>query len=399
MYVMRKIKLDYLDKILFCVFTFALIVYIFLWFKGYQLQEVTIGGIGGEQDIPLLQSYKTLFALSIVVITCVSCLRYKIKMLYTGKLLLVWAFYMLLLTFLNMDNKTIANYCNQFTSMSLWIFVYLFVYSFYLRYGNVLNVNKYVILLVVYFLVLFMLNYITVKSVGISWAMIESYYFIMMIPFVLLLSFKWRFLLLFLILIGTVLAAKRTGTLACVISLFLYFLLIGRNFLKKVKMIFVALIMVFLFYEVTSHFFKDQFIHLVERYVSISEDGGSGREEVFPVILDMILTSDLEDIIFGHGYNMVIEDSPYRLSAHNDFLEVTYDYGILGLLIYLLFYYSIFSKIRRVGKHEIKVAIFLSGLLLFVVSLASHLILFPTSIICLCIFWGYIDGAIVRNEI
>ena len=58
--------------------------------------------------------------------------------------------------------------------------------------------------------------------------------------------------------------------------------------------------------------------------MEISDTGGSGRDKVWKKTCEMIAESDFPYFIMGHGYNQVVQDSPLKLSAHNDFLEIIY---------------------------------------------------------------------------
>ena len=58
----------------------------------------------------------------------------------------------------------------------------------------------------------------------------------------------------------------------------------------------------------------------------------------------------------GHGYNAVLVDSPIHLSAHNDFLEILYDYGLVGLSLYLVFVLSFLKVSLRAFRKNADIA-------------------------------------------
>ena len=131
---------------------------------------------------------------------------------------------------------------------------------------------------------------------------------------------------------------------------------------------------------------------LIGRFESISEDKGSGRGDLFLMVWELILKSDTLELIFGHGYNSVVEVLEY--SAHNDFLEVMYDQGIIGLGLYVCIYISLIRTIKKIKEKTLRDSFRMSIFLFFIVSLTSHLILFTSSIICLSTFWGMVDSTI-----
>ena len=59
------------------------------------------------------------------------------------------------------------------------------------------------------------------------------------------------------------------------------------------------------------------------------EDITNGREGIYLVTIDMIARSSSDHLLFGHGHNGVKSDSFLNISAHNEFLEIIYDYGII----------------------------------------------------------------------
>ena len=73
-------------------------------------------------------------------------------------------------------------------------------------------------------------------------------------------------------------------------------------------------------------------VNVTNRFEAMNEDEGNGRLDIYSDVFVQYLDSDLFSQLFGHGYNMVsvVLKGP---SAHNDFLEVLYDYGIIGFII------------------------------------------------------------------
>lgn len=79
----------------------------------------------------------------------------------------------------------------------------------------------------------------------------------------------------------------------------------------------------------------------------IAEDGGSNRLFIYGQLWLAQKSSDLLHWIIGSGYNSVLLSKictdgvlGENVSAHNDFLEVLYDYGIVGLLGYVSFLFA-----------------------------------------------------------
>ena len=140
---------------------------------------------------------------------------------------------------------------------------------------------------------------------------------------------------------------------------------------------------------------------VIDRLLSTGQTSNEGREDVWPVVISMIRHSDIIALIFGHGFDTVIENSPLALSAHCDFLEVIYDYGVSGLLLYLTFYKRLwngFIKMYRQGS-ELAAPMSFTFVTAFVVSLFSHLIIFPTYFLGFCLFWGLAMGSVDSEDV
>lgn len=122
---------------------------------------------------------------------------------------------------------------------------------------------------------------------------------------------------------------------------------------------------------------------LLERFQNLSSDHGSGRELVWALTSGMIERSDGFSLMAGHGINAVVADSPIQLSAHNDFLEVTYDYGVVGLVLYLLAIARLgYDTVRGVARKSPYAPVLAMLLTIWLImSLVSHIIIY---------YWGNI---------
>ena len=112
---------------------------------------------------------------------------------------------------------------------------------------------------------------------------------------------------------------------------------------------------------------------------------GSGRPEVFNDTIFRIIKSTPIDALIRHGFDTVILESPFGLSAHNDWLETLYDYGIGGFLLYLMLHFSLIKKsFILIRKKSVYAPSFTASYMLFLFkTLTLHLILYPTYFIFL----------------
>lgn len=217
-----------------------------------------------------------------------------------------------------------------------------------------------------------------------------SYYVLFLLPTLLLTPHKWlRYV--GLIITGLVLFSsfKRGGVIAFVLAVVAYLfvkeVLVERKF-KRLMVFLIAIIALFIILI----FVDNAMGNIVsERILNIQEDGGSGRDQVWSTTWNMIKTSNSEHLIYGHGHNGVLKNSPLELSAHNDFLEIMYNYGIVGFIPYLILHIQlmkqVFASIRV--RNEYAAIIAFTYTIFFIMSMISIVILYPLMAL-VAVVWG-----------
>lgn len=129
----------------------------------------------------------------------------------------------------------------------------------------------------------------------------------------------------------------------------------------------------------------------------IAEDGGSNRLFIYGQLWMAQKNEDWIHWGIGSGYNSVLLSRVCtdgvlggNVSAHNDFLEVLYDYGIVGLLIYIAFFICIIRKAIKMKKEEYKYAVpFIASIVMVLsISLTSHLVIYLNYYALIFVFWA-----------
>ena len=97
-------------------------------------------------------------------------------------------------------------------------------------------------------------------------------------------------------------------------------------------------------------------------------------------------------LIIGDGYYGVV--NIIGGTAHNDFLEVFFDFGIIGFIVYLNIYINLFKKYYYMRKSNYKYSSqYLVSIISFLVmSMFSHVIMIPTYMMFICLYWGLIEN-------
>lgn len=221
-----------------------------------------------------------------------------------------------------------------------------------------------------------------------------SYYVLFLLPTLLLTPYKWlRYV--GLIITGLVLFSsfKRGGVIAFVLAIVVYLfvkeVLVERKFTRLLVFL-TAMIALFIVLILVDNAMGNI---ISERILNIREDGGSDRDQVWATVWNMISQSDLEQLLFGHGYDAVLKNSPLELSSHNDFLEMLFNYGVIGFVPYLVLHFQlikqIFTGIKMHNKNAPIMAF--TYTIFFCLSMISHVIVYPW--MCLIVIpWGMLSA-------
>lgn len=129
-------------------------------------------------------------------------------------------------------------------------------------------------------------------------------------------------------------------------------------------------------------------IDIIERFAGLSDDGGSGRELILRSVAQRIDNLPVPDLLVGNGYNAVAKT--IGVSAHNDFLEVTFDFGLIGLLLFCSIAFSSIAAAVKSVRVDIRSGIGMAAATTLFIALAmlSHIVFIPTYVGLIAYFWG-----------
>ncbi|MCQ2326416.1 MAG: O-antigen ligase family protein [Bacteroidales bacterium] len=139
---------------------------------------------------------------------------------------------------------------------------------------------------------------------------------------------------------------------------------------------------------------------IFDRFQGIEDDGGSGRVEIWAYVLKAFNSSDLLSQLFGHGHYAVSKLGDAS-AAHNDFLQVLYDYGIVVLFVYLSLHTTIIKKalmLKRTKSPQFA-SFFFFTVIFIVMSWVSILIPQQRYIIYMAILMAYTEVETSKNNI
>lgn len=238
---------------------------------------------------------------------------------------------------------------------------------------------------------LFFLQAILFKEFGGQSNMI--YFFVLTVPILLIKENKiWRVVVLILTTFLALLSMKRSMMLAIA----LFWVIMGmadmlKSGRKKIQVLFVGLVMVFVAYFSFNYIDELSGGFMTARFEM--EDMSNGRESLYENTWLMQKNSSTIEWLFGHGHNAVRKDS-LNMSAHNEWLEILYDYGAIILMVYLCFWIGLikrwFFHYRTNSKYL--VAYTLSLCIFSVMSMVSQLVLYYSYFLYLVMFWAIVEA-------
>jgi len=211
------------------------------------------------------------------------------------------------------------------------------------------------------------------------------YYQLSLIPFILLLSKRYMnisFFLLGFIGFNGLISGKRTLIAFSLISIL--FLIVKRLNLNKKNMLkflfFIALVIPFMF---TFDFSQTSINRVTD--LDITEDG---RFHLMLSYLNQAYHFNLVDTIFGHGISNNTNTILLSNSVHNDFFEIHYRLGVLGLLLYLTLLIAIYRAGISVINDDFNLSVFKFSFILFIMfSWVSMLFFIPSYYNFFVVFW------------
>lgn len=211
-----------------------------------------------------------------------------------------------------------------------------------------------------------------------------SYLPVLILPCVLLSKNRIFHIIAWLLSVVIIFSSlKRGGIVAIVFAFIVYGFFYMRDIKGGLKKILVLVVGgVLLYFLIDSFIAFDESIGGVtaHRFEGFLEGGykEESRSVIARNLLDLFFHSNPLAMLFGHGY-LATEKSALHLSAHNDFLEVLFDFGIIGFIFYVGFHIHFIKttlhlyKIR--SEYAPSFAVFYSLYLIW--SLVSIIILYP----------------------
>ncbi len=311
---------------------------------------------------------------------------------------LFFAIWIMFISMLNMVNHPIA-------SLSSWFYYFmcpcapLVLMIFYcLGQRNDIYVFSFLIKAIYYALILLFYFSMTTYRVASDSeeyiAFADIYYPMCLLPLVLLQTKPQRSIIPILaILTGVLVSGKRGGLVVVALVSFIYYF-VGEKRRKRSQIVMIALFIGIVAASTYLINFIDANygLHSIDRMMNSMEDGGSGRVSRWSRTMSTIGMSNIWELLFGHGFGAIYGLVGGR--AHNDFIEVFYNYGFIAAILYIIFYVRLISLNVRQYRKKYHRAKYLtcSIIVALIMAIVSFFIVEPTYVLGSMFVTGLILG-------
>ncbi|WP_368570868.1 O-antigen ligase family protein [Acinetobacter haemolyticus] len=177
----------------------------------------------------------------------------------------------------------------------------------------------------------------------------KGYFFLALIPFVFLIKNKILSISSLLVIFFYIIQSSKRGAVVLALLALIVFIIYQFSMINRKKIIQSSLLSLIGLIFITK-FAIDIYMsneYLISRLQKI-DDGGSGRDIIYKNLWsNWVDSNSLLNYLFGFGFVSTLIYSGTGNLAHNDWLELLTNFGLLGVLIYVIFFSSIFTFILQ----------------------------------------------------
>lgn len=342
------------------------------------------------------------------LITCYS--KFRILKGKTIILIVFWSCYINLVNLFTNPNSPF-NYLDVFIDTNWWVIIFILAYSIFIDDNENYYFKKLLLVYPYIFLVSFSL--VAYKMIfffgSFSQGIIQQndinsiFWVLLLLPFAFLgRKSAIKYLILFMTLILVIISSKRSAIIAFILILVFMFsgeIFNGRRFLKNLLKTLILILFLYLLFDYTISIVD---VNVLSRFQETNLDE-EARFDFITESWNIFSNKPIGNILFGSGHRSSGFDRGSDLlskTTHNDFFEVLYNYGIIGFCIYVSFIFRILSRCILLKNLDRKLydSLIASLIIFFVISMVSHLIIYPTYFSFLIIIWAMAESKIYNYK-
>lgn len=226
------------------------------------------------------------------------------------------------------------------------------------------------------------------------------YWCLCAVPFLLLSNKQWlRLSFVVLSIIVVLVTGKRSAFIAImVIGVVYMFNTIKGNkqsYKNIVLFVFVGLAVYLIFYKYLSNSAMTHF----ERLSNMQEDQGSGRITIYKDVFAIMRHNTFNDWFVGRGFGSITISR--HSNAHNDALQLLFEFGIIGLIMYVTMFIHIIKRtvVLRKVQSSYYLSYVASVIITIILGAVSNLVVFYSYFAFICAYWGIVEAEMVNNSL
>lgn len=183
------------------------------------------------------------------------------------------------------------------------------------------------------------------------------------------------------------LTGSRGGLLAIALAIVTYLLFYSKNDKNKIKKILISIIIVIILIVSINGLLNLLSPDIAKRFSvkNVQESGGTGRTEIWKYYLNFFKESKILRKIFGYGAGTIL--NIYEKVAHNNWIQLLIENGIMGEIIFILLMISLLKTSYRNNN------VYLFSVLIGYIGLTMSLSLFSYKPI-----WGVMILILIKNR-
>lgn len=294
------------------------------------------------------------------------------------------------------NNDTITSYLNSIIWSVFPILILNATYYFVLHKGTSMTLLRCFAISGAMFILTYFSFYDT-DNILMNVHLGSSYYALYILPIIIIYPSKTiKAIGVIAISVAVFSSVKRGGVLALALGMLAYIItsqIVSPK--SKLTRITIGVSILLIFASVFIYIGTMGDNNIFERFETIQEDNGSGRTEVWEEAWRLINSQGILTYIAGNGFNTVVENSRLVLSAHDDYLEAWFDFGLIGLVLYVVSILCVFIQtvVSIYKKRDYAPAMALLSSILLVLSSISHIAIyywFNIVILDIAYFFGLI---------
>lgn len=183
-----------------------------------------------------------------------------------------------------------------------------------------------------------------------------------------------KYIVILVVLLFVLMSAKRGAILCTIFELFvyLYFVYFRGKKISMTKKIATLITLSIIVTFIVNNFGEETYTYQrINRTFNPEDelDVASGRDFIYARYMEAYWSSDAGQLLFGHGFNATIDI--FGLHAHNDWIEILVDYGLMSAVIYLMFFIYAYLRARHIETVPYRYALYSITAALFMQTLFS----------------------------